>query len=125
MSAVEKALAAAPLFRALSPEDRARLAAVCVVKSYEKGDTVFSEGDPSDFLFTIVTGRVKVVKLVPPGREVILEIFSRGDPVGAVVAYEGRPYPASAIAIERASCLLVRRAAFFELLERHPSFVRG
>src|SRR5262249_18336547 len=32
---------------------------------------------------------------------------------------------ASAIAIERASCLLVRRAAFFELLERHPSFVRG
>ena len=66
-----------------------------------------------------------MVTVIPGGREVILEIFSRGDPIGAVVAYEGKPYPASAIAIERSSCLLVRRGAFFDLLERHPSFVRG
>ena len=59
------------------------------------------------------------------GKEVILEIFGPGDPVGAVVAYEGRPYPASAIALERTSCLLVRRGPFFGLLERHPTLVRG
>ena len=124
-SHVEEALAAAPLFRALAPEDRQRLARVSIVKSYEKGDLLFSEGSPSDFLYTIVSGRVKVVKLVPGGREVILEIFGRGDPIGAIVAYQGLPYPASAIAIERSSCLLVARAAFFGLLEQHPTFVRG
>ena len=48
-----------------------------------------------------------------------------GDPVGAVVAYEGKPYPASAVAIEHAECILVRRNEFFALFERHPSFVRG
>jgi CRP/FNR family transcriptional regulator len=124
-SHVEEAMAATPLYRNLSPDDRKRLGAVAVVRSYEKGDQVFSEGDPSEFLYTVVSGRVKVVKLLPGGREVILEIFGPGDPLGAVVAYEGRPYPATAIAVERALCLLVRRRDFFGLLERHPSLVRG
>jgi CRP-like cAMP-binding protein len=124
-SHVEEALAASALFRGITAEDRRRLAEVSVVKSYGKGDRVFSEGEPSDYLFTIVSGRVKVVKLVPGGREVILEIFGPGDPLGAVVAYEGRPYPATAIATEPAVCLLVRRAPFFALLERHPTLVRG
>jgi CRP/FNR family transcriptional regulator len=124
-SPIEEAFRATALYRALAAEDRARLAEVSVVRSYDKGETLFSEGDPSDFLYTILTGRAKVVKMIPSGKEVILEIFGPGDPVGAVVAYEGRPYPASAIALERSSCLLVRRAPFFALLERHPTLVRG
>jgi CRP/FNR family transcriptional regulator, nitrogen oxide reductase regulator len=106
-------------------DDRARLAEVSVVRSYDKGAALFAEGDPSDFLYTILSGRAKVVKSIPSGKEVILEIFGPGDPIGAVVAYEGRPYPASAIALETTSCLLVRRAPFFALLERHPTLVRG
>jgi CRP/FNR family transcriptional regulator len=125
MAAVEDALKSVAFYRSLTPEDRTRLAEVSIVKSYDKGDTLFSEGDPSDFLYTVLQGRVKVVKMIPSGKEVILEIFGPGDPVGAVVAYEGRPYPASAQALEKSTCLLVRRAPFFGLLERHPTLVRG
>jgi CRP-like cAMP-binding protein len=124
-SEIDEALRVAVLFRSLSPDDRARLAEVSVVRTFDKGEALFSEGDPSDFLYTILSGRVKVVKSIPSGKEVILEIFGAGDPVGAVVAYEARPYPATAIAIERTSCLLVRRGPFFGLLERHPTLVRG
>jgi CRP/FNR family transcriptional regulator len=125
LSSVADALRAAPLFRGLSEQDRQRLADVALIKSWEKGETVFGEGEAADFLLTVLAGRVKVVKLLPSGKEVILEIFGPGDPLGAVVAYEGRPYPASAIALERTTCLLVRRGPFFGLLEKHPSMVRG
>ena len=124
-SAVADALRSVVLFRGLSEEDRGRLVTVSIVKSYDRGETLFAEGDPSDFLYTILAGRVKVVKMLPSGKEVILEIFGPGDPVGAVVAYEGRPYPATAVAQEPTKCLLVRRSPFFALLETHPSLVRG
>jgi CRP-like cAMP-binding protein len=114
-----------PFFRRLSGEDLAKLAAIAVAKTYEKGEVVFSEGEPPRYLHTIASGRVKVVKLVPSGKELILEILGAGDPLGAVVAYEDRPYPATAVALERTVCLLLPRAEFFGLLERHPSVVRG
>ncbi len=125
MASVEELLRSSTLYRNLSAEDQRRLAQVSLARGYQKGETIFGEGDPPDFLVTITSGRVKVVKMVPSGKEIILEIFGPGDPVGAVVAYEGRPYPASAIALEPCSCILVKRSEFFALLERHPSFVRG
>jgi len=125
MASVEELLRSSTLYRNLSPEDQNRLAAVSLARHYDKGETIFTEGDAPSFLFTIASGRVKVVKATPSGKEIILEIFGPGDPVGAVVAYEGRPYPASAIAIERSECILVRRSEFFALFESHPSFVRG
>jgi CRP-like cAMP-binding protein len=72
-----------------------------------------------------VTGRVKVFDMIHAGKDVILEIFAAGDPLGAVAAYDGHPFPASAVAIEDAHVLLVPRDAFFLLLERHPTLVRG
>jgi CRP-like cAMP-binding protein len=125
MPSVEDLLRSSTLYRNLSAEDQKRLAAVSLARSYEKGQTIFAEGDEPAFLFTIASGRVKVVKTIPSGKEIILEIFGPGDPVGAVVAYEGKPYPASAIAIEHVECILVRRVEFFSLFEGHPSFVRG
>jgi CRP-like cAMP-binding protein len=112
-------------FRRLQPADRQRLAEVARTHSYAKGSAIFSEGEPSDFFITIVTGRVKVYKATPAGKEVILEIFGPGDPLGATAAYEGRPFPATAVALEDTECVLIPRASFFALLEQHPSLVRG
>lgn len=113
------------IFRRLSAEDRAALAAVCEVQLYEKGREIFAEGDPADHFFFVVTGRVKVYKLTPTGRQVILEIMGTGDPFGAVATFEGRPFPATAVALSDTVCLRIARAPFFALLEQYPSLVRG
>lgn len=124
-SSASEALRVSPVFRKLSAEDQRRLAAVSKAEHYARGRLIFEEGSASDFFFTIIAGRVKVFKMTPSGKDVILEIFGPGDPFGAVAAYEGRPYPASAVALEDTTCLLVPRATFFTLLEAHPSLARG
>jgi CRP-like cAMP-binding protein len=120
-----EALARLPLFRRLSPEDRARIVAVAHVRTYERGDVIFSEGDAPDIFVTVLTGHVKVFKQTPAGKDVILDLFGPGDPLGGVAVYEGRAYPASAAAMEPTSCVLIERKTFFGLLEQHPSLVRG
>ena len=113
------------LFRRLAPDARARVAAVARVRSYERGELIFSEGDAGDVFIAIVSGRVKVFKSTPSGKEIILEIFGAGDPLGAVAVYEGLPFPASALTLEPTQCLRIEQAAFFRLLEQDPTLVRG
>lgn len=122
---IEKALAQVGMYRRLSAEDRRRLAAVSTLRDYERGDEIFGEGDDAQAFYVAVSGRVKVVKSTPTGKEVLLEIFGPGDPLGAVVAYEGKPFPASARAMEPTRCVITPRETFFRLLAEHPSLVRG
>ena len=118
-------LKSTPVFKRLAPPDRERVAARTSARQFERGDTIFSEGDPAEQFFVVVSGRVKVYKMTPAGKDVILEIFGAGDPLGAVAVYEGWPFPASAQALEETVCLAIARRDFFELLEQHPSLVRG
>lgn len=122
---LEDLLRRTTIFRRLTPDDRQRLAAVAHVRTYDKGAVLFSEGDASEELYTVVTGRVKVFKTTPRGTDVILEIFGPGDPVGAVAVYESRAYPATAVTLEPTTCVLIPGHAFFALLDAYPTMVRG
>ena len=79
-SRLDEAFRASSVFRKVGSEDRQRLSSVSRVGEYARGDTIFSEGDPSDAFYTVTRGRVKVFKMLPTGKEVILEIFGPGDP---------------------------------------------
>jgi CRP/FNR family transcriptional regulator, nitrogen oxide reductase regulator len=122
---VEALLRATPVFRKLSPEDRRTIAQAATVRSYARGTPIFDQGTPSDAFYTIASGRVKIFKMTPAGKDLILEVFGPGDPLGGVATYDGRPFPASAVAMEDTTCVIIPRAIFFQLLEQHPSLVRG
>ncbi len=119
------ALADISLFRRVSAEDRERIAGLAELRDYTRGQVVFDQGDPSNFFYIVVRGRIKVYKQAPNGTQIILEIFGPGGPLGAVATYESRPFPAAASAIEAATCLRIPRPDFLALLEAHPSLVRG
>jgi CRP/FNR family transcriptional regulator len=114
-----------PLFQRVPPEDRARLAAAGRIRHFDRGDDVFQEGEEPHVFVTVLEGRVKIYKRLASGKDLILQIFGVGDPLGAVAVYEGRPYPASAQALEPTTCLLLPRQTFFALLEESPALVRG
>ena len=73
----------------------------------------------------MLDGSIKVVKSTAAGRDVILEVFGRGEPFGAVAALEEIPYPAGAIALEVTEVVAIRRDELFSLLENRPTLVRG
>ena len=121
----EELLRTTPIFSRLNPADRAAVAAVATVRHYAKGDTIFEQESPSDALYAIISGRVKIFRMMPTGKDLILEVFGPGDPLGAVALYMDRPFPATASALEDTTCVVVPRATFFTLLETNPSLVRG
>ena len=122
---VDAVLRITPVFRKLAPHDRLTVASVAAIRHYEKGDVIFEQGGASDVFYTIASGRVKIFKRFATGKELILEVFGPGDPLGAIATYDGRPFPASAAALEETSCVVIPSGDFFALLERHPSLVRG
>jgi CRP/FNR family transcriptional regulator len=122
---IDAVLRVTPVFQKLAPEDRRKVAEVAAVRRYSKGQIIFEQGTASDAFYTIASGRVKIFRMLPTGKDVILEVFGIGDPIGALAAYDGRPFPASAAALEDTACVVIPRPVFFRLLEEHPSLVRG
>ncbi|HEX7679784.1 MAG TPA: cyclic nucleotide-binding domain-containing protein, partial [Thermoanaerobaculia bacterium] len=90
-----------PLLATLKLDDRAAIEPLCHMQGYEKGEVIFREGDPADRIHFIYAGRVKIVKAAGT-RDVIIEILGPGEQAGAAAAFERRPFPATAIALEPA-----------------------
>ena len=113
-----------PLLASLRPADRAALEPFCRTREFEKGDTIFREAEPADRIWFVIDGRVKIVKATG-SRDLILEILGAGEPAGAVAAFERRPFPATAIAMERSTLLSIPEREFFQLLETRPEMTRA
>lgn len=111
------------LFRCLNPAEARALAQVCRLQVCARGETIFTEGARATEISFVALGAVKVVKATPT-RSVIVRIVGAGGPVGLVAAWEGKPYPGTAIAIEPSTMVHVPEREFFSLTDRHPEMVR-
>lgn len=120
---IRAAVRSTPMFRGLPERDLQRIESIASLRDLQKGDALWSAGDRAETLHLIVGGRVKIVRH-GAGGDVILEIFGRGESVGAVAVYNRIPYPASAYAMEPSAILCLPAAEWFELLERHPDLSR-
>jgi CRP-like cAMP-binding protein len=114
-----------PLFQSLRPAERDALRHLVRIKPYEEGDVIFREGEAAAMFHFILGGRVKILKTSADGGEVLLEIFGPGDPIGAIAAYEERPFPATAVALEATSLISLPRQEFFGVLAANPRLARG
>src|SRR3954469_1893639 len=114
---------AIPMLAGIRPDDRTALEPLCRIRRYDKGETIFSEGETAERIYFVVDGRVKIVKAAG-SRDVILEILGAGEPVGVVAVFERRAFPASAVTMEPSTLLSIPEREFFQLLESRPEMVR-
>jgi len=101
------------------------LARVAVRRRYDAGQMIFVEGEPCAGLFIVERGRVKIFKLSPGGREQILHIFGAGEGFNDVAILDGGPNPASVMALEPTSVLVIDCPSMVDLLERYPALSRA
>ncbi len=116
---IEK-LKAIPLFSGLSHERLAKIASVSSILGFDRGQIIFHEGDKGNGLYMVEKGTVKVFKLSFEGKEQILHIYGPGHTFGEVPVFEGKNFPASAMAIEKSSILFLPRGKFVSLITSTP-----
>ena len=105
-----------PLFAAMPDEQLSLLARAAGRKSFAHNATVISAGDPSDALYLVVSGRLKVMMSDEEGREVILAILSAGEYFGEMSLIDDAPRSASVTAIEPCELVMISKAEFKKCL---------
>jgi CRP-like cAMP-binding protein len=71
-------------------------------------------------LVAIESGRVKIYRVLPNGNAVTLYLFGPGDVFGFMPFLDGRPYPASAQALEEVTTMVVSRTDLQAAFRRDP-----
>jgi CRP-like cAMP-binding protein len=104
---VKSILRRTDLLRSASDEVIDAVATASQLRAFRRGQMVFTRGDPSDTLFVVISGRVKVVVRSADGGELTLTIIQPGGVFGELGIADGGPRSADADALDECQLLLV------------------
>lgn len=113
-------LGATPLFTTLTDGQLKALSECATSRQCNSGELLFSEGEPCQGFFVIASGRIRIFKVSPGGREQVLAIEGPGNSVAELPVFDGGTYPASAAAIEPTELLFISVKEFHALCLEHP-----
>jgi len=105
------------LLSLLTDDEIAALRAAGRPRRWDRGATVMSEGDTSDWVLVLTEGRVKVSSHTTAGTEVVLAVRGPGGLIGEMSAIDGSPRSATVTALEPISGILV--SDFPGFLQQH------
>ena len=101
-----------PLFAGLDEAQLSVLANVVTRKSFGRNARIIGAGDPTDSLYIIIDGRVKVLMSDEQGREVILSVLGRGEFFGEMGLLDDSPRSATVVALEPCELLGISKIDF-------------
>lgn len=117
------ALGRIPIFNTLTPSEIKEIEPYLIPVAFKKKEAIFSEGDPSEWLYIVLEGKAKITKLSQDGKEIILEIISSLDFFGGLAVLKGFPYPANAIAMEDTKVIKISRSSLMRIFDRFPNLM--
>ena len=89
---------------------------------FNENEEVFSEGHAATFLPIVLSGQVKMIHFLEPGKEVIIGIFHKGEVFAVPPVFDGKTYPSTAVAMEITELALIERSEFLILLRESSEF---
>jgi CRP/FNR family transcriptional regulator len=114
------ALRSCQLFTGISPEEIQSIAEFTAVRSLEKNQYLFREGDRAQGFYVMQRGAVNVHRVNAAGKEQVIHIFRAGESFAEAAVATEKGYPADARAVESSQVLLVQKEGFLDLLRHRP-----
>jgi CRP/FNR family transcriptional regulator, cyclic AMP receptor protein len=114
-----------PIFAELEDTAIHQLSARCVTRDFGIGRVLFAAGDACRGLYMIQSGRVRIYRTSPGGKEQILHIEGPGRPVAELPLFDGGTYPASAITLEPSRLMFLARDDFEAMYREHPDIAHA
>ncbi len=113
-----------PLFSGLGKHERDMLMQVAHKKVYGKNTIILSEGDETDSLYVVCSGKVKVTIIDENGKEIILSMLGPGDYFGEMTAMEdGEARSACVVTREKSQLLVLSKKDFRKIVAANPDIV--
>ena len=115
---------AVELFQGISETEAQRVASLCAERKYGKDVTIFSKGDPSNALFIVKSGKVRILSLSDRGTETIVHILKEGEIFGELLlSEEQRAF--TAVAGTDALVTVLSKGSLVELLTSVPTVAKN
>jgi CRP/FNR family cyclic AMP-dependent transcriptional regulator len=113
------------LLRSVPAKDIEAIAAASRLRTFRRGQVLFTTGDPADTLIVVISGRVKVVVRSADGGELTLTIVPPGGVFGELSVADGGPRSADAETLEECRLLFVPRETIHDISSRVPSVAQA
>ena len=109
-----------PFFSGMDNNDLNEIKKVVIERQFRKNTTIFSENEEAKGFYFVISGRTKIFKLSPEGKEHVLHICGPGDMFAEAAMFSGKIYPAYAATISDSSLLFIQKNGFLGLIMENP-----
>jgi len=110
-----------PIFATLTPEELDEVGAITFDRTYQKGEAVYRAGDRKGKLYLIHTGRVRVYRLSPDGKEQVTRMIGPGQFLGELSLFSTLSTTDYAAAAEETELCMIEGGRLKQLMGAHPS----
>ena len=114
-----------PLFAEISLDDCSQIVAPAQERRFQRGKTIFFQGDTVRQVILLTSGSVKLSQFSPDGQEVILRLIGPGEAVSAESCTKCTAHCSTARTLERTSALVWEAKSFEAVTERFPMLQRN
>ena len=117
---MDESVTRAGIFQRLEPDAVAAVTEGLVPADYRPGQMIFAQGEPGDRLYIIASGKVKISRQAPDGREHLQALLGPSDMLGELAVFDPALRTASATAVTTVRAMFTDRAALRAWIVDHP-----
>ncbi|KKO80526.1 MULTISPECIES: CRP-like cAMP-activated global transcriptional regulator GlxR [Corynebacterium] len=124
MEGVQDILSRAGIFQGVDPVAVQNLIEQMETVRFPRGTTIFEEGEPGDRLYIITSGKIKLARHAPDGRENLLTVMGPSDMFGELSIFDPGPRTSSAVCVTEVTAATMNSEMLKQWVADHPAIAQ-